>query len=110
MKLKQALIIGLSSAVLALPAIAAESATDLKDAKTMKPMTMEMPAKTFHHKKGHKKVSMKKKMDTEQAKENAELNALSESAAGKEQAKENAKLNALSESTAGNDQAETKIS
>ena len=61
MKLKQALIIGLSSSVLAIPAIAAESITDLsKDAKTMKPMTMEMPAKkeAIHHRKGHKKVSM----------------------------------------------------
>lgn len=91
MKLKQALVIGLSSAILALPAIAAESATDLKDAKTMKSMAMEIPAKTFHHKKGHKKVSIEKKTDTEQAKENAkldELNALSESAR-KDQAEKN---------------------
>jgi len=88
MKLKQTLIIGLSSAILSLPAIAAESATDLKNANTMKPMAMEIPAKTFHNKKSHKKVSLEKKTETAQAKENAkldELNALSE-AAGKGQA------------------------
>lgn len=93
MKLKQALIIGLSSAVLALPAIAAESTADLnKDAKTMKPMVMEMPAsKAYHHKKAHKKVSMEIKKNDEQAKKNAkldELNALSE-AAGKNQTGKN---------------------
>lgn len=94
MKLKQALIIGLSSATLALPAIAAESA-DHKDAKTIRPMTMtmEMPASKeafHHHKKRHKKVSMEKKTN-EHVKENAkldELNALSESA-GKDQTEKN---------------------
>lgn len=91
MKLKQALIIGLSTAVLALPAIAAESAADLnKDATTMKPMVMTMPAtkEASHHKKGHKKVSMEIKKEDEQAKQNAkldELKALSE-ASGMDQA------------------------
>jgi len=75
MKLKQALVIGLSSAILALPAIAAESANPSKDAKTIQPMTMEMPAskEAFHHKKGHKKVSL---TDPKQTKENAKLDEL----------------------------------
>lgn len=77
MKLKQALIIGLSSAVLAIPALAAESVTD---AKTMKPMTMEMPAKKeaghHHHRKGHKKVAMEKKVDPKQEKENTKMDEL----------------------------------
>jgi hypothetical protein len=86
MKLKQAFIIGLSSALLALPAIAAESAVELnKDATAMKPRVMAIPAGTkeaSHHKKGHKKVSMEIKKEDEQAKQNAkldELKALSES-------------------------------
>ena len=75
MKLKQALIIGLSSAVLAIPAIAAESVTN---AKTMKPMTMEMPAKkeAGHHRKDHKKIALEKKVDPKQEKEKAKLDEL----------------------------------
>lgn len=93
MKLKQAFIIGLSSAVLALPAIAAESAVELnKDATAMKPKprVMAIPAtkEASHHKKGHKKVSMEIKKEDKQAKQNAkldELKALSE-ASGMDQA------------------------
>lgn len=94
MKLKQALVIGLSTAVLALPAIAAESAIHLNnEAKAIAPKAMEIPANKegFHRKKAHKKVSMENETTTAQAKENAkldELNALSE-AAGKDQAEKN---------------------
>lgn len=94
MKLKQALVIGLSSAILALPAIAAESANPSKDAKTIQPMTMEMPAskEAFHHKKGHKKVSFERKTDPKQNKENAkldELNTLNSHAAKKDPTEKN---------------------
>lgn len=79
MKLKQALIIGLSSAVLAIPAIAAESATDLNSlptANSNQPAAVVTPAKkeAVHHRKGHKKVSLEKKVDPK--KENAKLDEL----------------------------------
>ncbi|MGC1853857.1 MAG: hypothetical protein WA659_00565 [Candidatus Aquirickettsiella sp.] len=108
MKLKQALIIGLSSAILAIPAFAAGSVPDQKDAKTNQPMTMEMPnkdAKTnqpmtmempankeaVHHRKGHKKVSLERKLDEKQAKENAKLDELNtlNSVAAKDQTEKN---------------------
>ncbi|TLY47791.1 MAG: hypothetical protein E6K54_05245 [Gammaproteobacteria bacterium] len=81
MKLKQALIIGLSSAVLAIPAIAAESATDLNSlpaANANQPAAVVTPAKkeAIHHRKGHKKVSMEKKVDPKQEKGNAKLDEL----------------------------------
>lgn len=79
MKLKQALIVGLSTAVLAIPAIAAE-APDHKDAKTNQPITMEMPMpahkEAVHLRKGHKKVSLETKSDPKQSKENAKLDEL----------------------------------
>lgn len=75
MKLKQALVIGLSSAILAIPAFAAESATDLTSlpaANASQPVSVT-PAKkeAFNHKKGHKKC-----LDAKQVKENAKLNEL----------------------------------
>ena len=80
MKLKQALIIGFSSAVLAIPAIAAESATDLTTAHANQPAAIVAPAKkeAVHHRKGHKKVAMEKKLDPKQEKEkeNAKLDEL----------------------------------
>lgn len=80
MKLKQALIIGLSSAILAIPAIAAESATDLNSlpaANTNQPVDVT-PAKkeAVHHRKGHKKISMEKKIDPKQEKGNTKLDEL----------------------------------
>lgn len=78
MKLKQALILGLSSAVLAIPAIAAESATDLTSAHANQPAAIVAPAKkeVVHHRKGHKKVALEKKLDPKQEKENAKLDEL----------------------------------
>lgn len=78
MKFKQALIIGLSSAVLAIPAIAAESATDLTAANAKQPAAVVTPAKkeAVHHRKGHKKVSMEKKVDPKQEKGNTKLDEL----------------------------------
>ncbi len=78
MKLKQALIIGLSSTVLAIPAIAAESATNLTTANVNQPAAVVAPAKkeAIHHRKGHKKVAMEKKLDLKQEKENAKLDEL----------------------------------
>lgn len=78
MKLKQALILGLSSAVLAIPAIAAESATDLTTAHANQPAAIVAPAKkeAVHHRKGHKKVALEKKLDPKQEKENAKLDEL----------------------------------
>lgn len=80
MKLKQALIIGLSSAILAIPAIAAESAADsnnLPAASSNQPAA-ETPAKkeAVRHRKGHKKISMEKKVDPNQEKGNTKLDAL----------------------------------
>ncbi|WP_339049714.1 hypothetical protein [Rickettsiella endosymbiont of Xylota segnis] len=95
MKLKQALIIGLSSAILAIPAIAAESATDLNNlpaANTNQPAAVT-PAKqeAVHHRKGHKKISLEKKIDPKQEKGNTKLD----------------ELNTLnSDNTAGTDQTE----
>ncbi|MEN9917176.1 MAG: hypothetical protein RLY40_1108 [Pseudomonadota bacterium] len=81
MKLKQALIIGLSSAVLAIPAIAAESATDLNSLPTAnanQPAAVVTPAKkeAVHHRKGHKKVSLEKKLDPKQEKAKTQLDEL----------------------------------
>ena len=94
MKLKQALIIGLSSAILAIPAIAAESATDLNSlpaANNQSPAVLT-PAKkeAVHHRKGHKKVSLERKTD-EQAKQTAKLDELNtlNSAAEKDQTEKN---------------------
>lgn len=79
MKLKQALIIGLSSAILAIPAFAAESATDLNSlpaANTNQPAAVVTPAKKeTRHRKCHKKVSLETKTD-EQSKEKAKLDEL----------------------------------
>ncbi|MEN9450919.1 MAG: hypothetical protein RJA83_1537 [Pseudomonadota bacterium] len=94
MKLKQALIIGLSSAILAIPAIAAESATNLNSlpAANVKQFAVVTPAKkeAVHHRKGHKKVSLERKTD-EQAKQNAKLDELNtlNSAAEKDQTEKN---------------------
>ena len=78
MKLKQALIIGLSSAVLAIPAIAAETATDLTTPNANQPAAVVTPAKkqAIHHRKTHKKISMEKKLDPKQEKGNAKLDEL----------------------------------
>lgn len=78
MKLKQALIIGLSSTVLAIPAIAAEPATDLTPATAKQPAAIIAPAnkEAVHHRKGHKKVALEKKTDPKQEKEKAKLNEL----------------------------------
>lgn len=97
MKLKQALIIGLSSAVLAIPAIAAESATDLNSLPTANAhqAAAATPAKedTVNQlKKDQKKVSLEEKTDTEQAEENAkldELNVLNSQAEEKDQTEKN---------------------
>jgi len=94
MKLKQALIIGLSSAILAIPAIAAESATDLNNlpaANTNQPAAVTPANKeTVHHRKGHKKISLEK-IDPKQEKGNTKLD----------------ELNTLnSDNTAGTDQTE----
>lgn len=78
MKLKQALIIGLSSAILAIPAFAAESATDLNSlpaANANQPAVVAPAQKAARHRKGHKKVSLERKTD-EQAKQNAKLDEL----------------------------------
>lgn len=81
MKLKQALIIGFSSAVLAIPAIAAESATDLNSlpaANANQPAAVVTPAnkEAVHHGKDHKKVSMEKTIDPKQEKGNTKLDEL----------------------------------
>jgi hypothetical protein len=99
MKLKQALIIGLSSTILAIPAFAAESATDLNNlpaANANQPTAVITPAKkeAGHQRKGHKKVSLERKTDAkqEQAKGNAkldELNTLNSQAAEKDQTEKN---------------------
>ncbi len=77
MKLKQAFAIGLSSAILALPAFAAESATT---AANLTPATQQDAVKPMKkeafHKKGHKKCPMKNNLEAKQAKENAQLDEL----------------------------------
>lgn len=90
MKLKQALAIGLSSAILAIPAFAAESttaATDLTLANTaIKQDAVKPMKKEALHKKGHKKYILENTVDAKQAKENAkldELNAINPSDATK---------------------------
>ena len=90
MKLKQALAIGLSSAILTLPAFAAESATaaaNLTPANTaIKQDAVKQKKKEAVHKKGHKKCLMENNLDAKQAKENAqldELNAINSSDAAK---------------------------
>lgn len=95
MKLKQALVIGLSSAVLAIPAIAAESSTDLNSlpaANTKQPATVIAPAKkeAARYRKGQKKVSLERKTD-EQTKDKAKLDELNtlNSAAEKDQTEKN---------------------
>lgn len=95
MKLKQALVIGLSSAILAIPAFAAESATDLNSlpaANNQSPAVLT-PAKkeAVHHRKGHKKVSLERKTDPKQAKDTAKLDELNtlNSAAEKDQTEKN---------------------
>ncbi|KAF5292172.1 hypothetical protein FQR65_LT11270 [Abscondita terminalis] len=89
MKLKQALIIGLSSAVLAIPAIAAESATD---SNSLPAAVTPAKKEAVHHRKGHKKISMEEKMDSKQEKGNTKLD----------------ELNTLnSDDTAGTDQTES---
>ncbi|MFZ0219817.1 MAG: hypothetical protein WAL30_06395 [Candidatus Aquirickettsiella sp.] len=97
MKLKQALVIGFTSTVLALPAIAAKSASDLNSslpANADQPAAVVMPAMPAKHhpRKDHKKVSMEMKTDAKQAKDSAkldELNALNSEAAGKAQPEKN---------------------
>jgi hypothetical protein len=97
MKLKQALIIGLSSAILAIPAIAAESVTGtvgLPAANTNQPAALVTPAKkeAVRHRKCHKKVSLEKKIDPKQEKGNAkldELNTLNSDTAGKDPTEKN---------------------
>lgn len=79
MKLKQALIIGLSSAILAIPAIAAESATDLNSlpaANSNQPAAITPAKKEAVHRKGHKKISMEKKIDPKQEKGGTQLDKL----------------------------------
>lgn len=81
MKLKQAFIIGLTSAILAIPAIAAESTTDLNSlpaASTNQPaaVTPEKKETVHHHRKGHKKISMEEKIDPKQEKGNTKLDEL----------------------------------
>jgi hypothetical protein len=80
MTLKQALAIGLSSAILTLPAFAAESVTaaaNLIPANTaIKQDAVKSMKKQAIHKKGHKKCLMKNNVTTKQAKENAQLNEL----------------------------------
>lgn len=79
MKLKQALIIGLSSAILAVPAIAAESATDLNSLPAAnQPAAVVTPAQkeAMHHRKRAKKVSLENEIDPKQTKENAKLDEL----------------------------------
>lgn len=93
MKLKQALIIGFSSAVLAIPAIAAESATDLNSlpaANTKAAVVTPAKKEAVHHRNCHKKVSLERKAD-EQAKENAKLDELNKlnPAAEKDQTEKN---------------------
>jgi hypothetical protein len=95
MKLKQALFIGLSSAILAISAIAAESVTDLNSlpsANTNQPTAVVTPKKkAVQHRKCHKKVSLERKTD-EQTKENAkldELNTLNSQAIEKDQTEKN---------------------
>lgn len=97
MKLKQALIIGLSSTILAIPAFAAETDPNgLPAANANQPASRVIPARkdTFrHHKKGEKKVSMEKKVDPKQTEENAkldELNTLNSQTAEKDQTEKNA--------------------
>lgn len=80
MKLKQALVIGLTSAILAIPAIAAESATDLTSVPTAASADKATPVKpaqkeAVHHKKGHKKCLTAETLDAKQ-KENVKLNEL----------------------------------
>ncbi len=80
MKLKQALAIGLSSAILAIPAFAAESAiaaANLTPANTaMKQDAVKPMKKEAFHKKGHKKCILENTVDAKQAKENAKLDEL----------------------------------
>jgi hypothetical protein len=80
MKLKQAFIIGLTSAILAIPAIAAESTTDLNSlpaANSNQPAALTPEKKeAVHHRKGHKKISMEKKVDPKQEKGNTKLDEL----------------------------------
>ena len=90
MKLKQALAIGLSSAILTLPAFAAESATaaaNLTPANTaIKQDAVKKIKKEAVQKKGNKKWLMENNPDAKQAKENAqldELNAINSSDAAK---------------------------
>lgn len=91
MKLKQALVVGLSSVVLALPAIAAESRMDLNKADNLPAATLT-PAKkeAAHLKKAHKKVSLERKSASKRAKEKAkfdEFNTLNSQTIEKKQAK-----------------------
>ena len=82
MKLKQALVIGLTSAILAIPAIAAESVTDdltsmPTAAANADKSTPVKPAQkeAVHHKREHKKCLMAKTLDAKQ-KGNVKLNEL----------------------------------
>ncbi|WP_342146202.1 hypothetical protein [Rickettsiella endosymbiont of Aleochara curtula] len=94
MKLKQALVIGLSSAVLAIPAFAATSTfTTMNPATDANQPAAVTPAKkeAVHHRKGHKKVSLERKTDPKQAKDTAKLDELNtlNSAAEKAQTEKN---------------------
>ncbi len=96
MKLKQTLIIGFSSAILAIPAIAAETATDLNSlpaANINQPAAVVTPAKkeAVHYRKRAKKVSLEKEIAPEQTKENAKLDELNKlnPAAEKDQTEKN---------------------
>jgi hypothetical protein len=90
MKLKQALAISLSTAILAIPAFAAESTTAAADLTPANSAIKQDAAKPMKkeavHKKGHKKCLMENNLDAKQAKENAkldELNAVDSSDAAK---------------------------
>lgn len=80
MKLKQALAIGLSTAILAIPAFAAESVTAAANLTPANPAMKQDAAKPMKKeavdKKGHKKCFMEDNLDAKQAKENAKLDEL----------------------------------
>lgn len=77
MKLRQALIVGLSSVVLALPAVAAESRMDLNQADNLPAATLTPSKKEATPlKKAHKKVSLEKKARSKKSKEKAKLDEL----------------------------------
>ncbi len=80
MKLKQAFAIGLSGAILAIPAFAAESATAASNLTPANPAIQQDAVKPMEKEavvqKGQKKCPLGHIVDAKQAKENAKLDQL----------------------------------